>query len=178
VGSKAADGHDLLGFTCWDGDPEEPWVAEVESYVRALALKSADHTLVFRDDDGELAAVTAFDSRDIRPFEAARYLVPGWHLQVVAVSLSYQRTVVESDIARCAPEMKAAEYVHRATYGHMLGLDSGRVAVTARVHEDNRRSMRAAARVDLHRTVREDLEYWRMLGPVDPTAGSDQPASA
>ena len=70
VGSKAADGHDLLRFRCWEGesaepwlarpedcdDPHEPWVAEVEDYVRSRVLKSAHRTLVFRDSRGVVGA--------------------------------------------------------------------------------------------------------------------------
>jgi hypothetical protein len=170
VGTKAVDGHDLLRFRCWDGDPDEPWIGDVEEYVRVLALKSAFRTLVFRDDGGEVAAVTAFDRREVRPFEAARYLVPGWHLQVVAVSLRYQGSLVENDILGCPPAMKMAEYAHRSTYRYMLEIDPARQFITARVHDENRRSIKAAARVDLERTVREDVDYWRMLGPVNPAA--------
>jgi hypothetical protein len=90
---------------------------------------------------------------------------------VVAACLEYQGTLVAADIEGCPAEMKAAEYAHRATYRHMLQLDPGRVFVVARVHECNRRSIKATARVGLERTIRESLEYWRMLGPVDPAAG-------
>lgn len=166
--TKARDGHDLLAFNCWSGDPKEPYAADAEHYIQKSALRSAHKTLAFRTEDGELVGVSAFDRRLITPYEAAHYRVPGWHLQVIGIDRGFQGTDVTSDLPRCAAEMRTSEYVFRRTYARMLEIDAARVVVTARVHGDNQPSIMAAARVSLERTVREFEEYWRMLGEVDP----------
>ena len=163
------DGHLLLGFRCWTGDDDELWVRDVEEYVRMYALRTAYRVLLFCSAGGELAGVTAFNKQDISPSGTRR--VPGWRLEVVALTLRWQRQRVASDIAGAASEMKASEYLMRATYRRMLELDARRVLVVARVHDGNVASMVAAARVGLDRTEREDDEYWAMLGEVDPDAG-------
>lgn len=134
----ALDGHDLLNFRCWSGDPDEGWVEEVEEFVRRIALRTTFRTIVFRSQEGELAAVSAFDRADVRL--AGRRRSPAWRLEVVALSLSWQGKSVDAAIEGCPSPMKAAEFVLRKTYERMLQLDPRRVVVVARVHDDNRRA--------------------------------------
>lgn len=169
--TKRQDGHDLLNFNCWNGDPEEPFAAEAEDYIRRLALGSTYKTLTFRASDGTLAAVSAFDRRDVQPYLAARFLVPGWHLQVIGVALPFRSSLVACALPPCPSEVKISEYVFRRTYARMLEADPKRNVVTAMIHGDNARSIEACRRVQLERTVREDETYWRMMGSVDPHVG-------
>jgi hypothetical protein len=165
-GTKA-DAHALFGFSCWAGGDDEPWAQDADDYVRLFALKEANRTLIFRDSDGEVVGVSAFDRRDIRP--SGRVVVLGWHLQVVALTVPWRGKFVACELPRCDGVMKASEYVLRRTYQRMLAIDPRRSLVTARVHEDNMASVRACERVDLLRTERSDLDaHWDMLGPVDP----------
>jgi hypothetical protein len=77
---KRREGHALLQFRCWIGGgatpadaefdlsgDEEPewWVRDVEEYVRLLAVKYAQHVLLFESEPGELAAVSAFTRQDV-----------------------------------------------------------------------------------------------------------------
>lgn len=164
--TKARDAHALLSFACWDGDPELPWAGEAEHFIRTRALASTYKTLVFRAPDRTVAAVSAFDRREVG---AGRRQLAAWHLQVVGVRRDLQRTIVESEIAGCPTEMRVSEYVLRKSFERMIEIDPERVLVTARVHEDNRPSIVACARVDLQRTERERGPYWRMFGEADPT---------
>lgn len=164
----ARDGHDLLSFCCWSGDPHEVWIHEVEEYVRRIALRTTFRTLVFRSRGGELAGVSAFDRADVRL--AGRRRTAAWRLEVVALALPWQGRWVNADIEGCPSPMKAAEFVLRKTYERMLQIDARRVAVVARVHDDNRASMKTCERVGLVRTERESNEYWAMLGEVNPAA--------
>lgn len=167
---KHRDGHVLLAFRCWSGDEEfDPWVREVEEYVRRFALRTADHVLLFETDAGELVGVSAFSRREIDL--AGRLRVGGWHFDVIALSLRWQRGSVDADIEGLPPTMKASEYLLRATFRRMLDVDPRRVVVVARVHDENRASMKVCARVGLDRTERETDDYWAMLGEVDPAAG-------
>jgi hypothetical protein len=166
---KHRDGHRLLTFRCWTGDEEfDPWVREVEEYVQMIALKHARHVLVFDGDQGELAGVSAFNIHEV---SIGRRRVPAWYFEVIALSLAWQRRTVEADIGGCEPTMKASEYLLRATFRKMLELDKRRTLVEAKVHHDNRASMKVCARVGLDRWGREDRGYWPMLGEVDPAAG-------
>jgi hypothetical protein len=169
--TKRQHSHEFLRFTCWNGDPdEEEYAAEAEDYIRRRALGSTYKTLAFRDRS-ELVGVTAFDKLAVRPHQAARYTERGWKLQVLGITTPYQGTTVSSTLPGCPSEMRIAEYVLRKTYSRMLELDPSRRFVRAVVHDDNVRSWRACARVELERREREDLTYWRMLGPVDPQVG-------
>jgi hypothetical protein len=169
--TKRKHKHEFLTFTCWNGDPdEEEYAAEAEDYIRRIALGSAYRTLAFRDGP-QLVGVTAFDRIAIRPHQAARYVEPGWKLQVLGISTQYQGTVVSSSLPGCPSELRIAEYALRTTYARMQQLDPTRAFVRACVHDGNVRSWRACARVGLERTERQDLTYWRMLGPVDPEWG-------
>lgn len=158
-------------FSCWDGDEDEYWAHEAEYFIRQRAIAETYRTLVFRDHDGLVAAVSAFDKRGVRPNEAAKFVHDGWLLQVVGVRRDLQGGRVESDVASCPGTMRVSEYVFRKTFERMRELDPTREVVTARVHEENRRSIEAARRVGLERTVREDADYWRMLGKADPAIG-------
>jgi RimJ/RimL family protein N-acetyltransferase len=166
---KRADGHTLLQFRCSTGDEEQFWLREVEEFVRRYALPIAHHVLLFESESGELAGVTAFSREDISP--SGRHRVAGWRLEVVALTPSWWGKSIDADIDGCAPTMKASEYLLRATFRRMLELDRRRVLAVARVHDDNRASMAACARVGLLRTERESDDYWTMLAEVDPAAG-------
>lgn len=167
-GDRRRDGHELLAFRCWNGDPDEEYVAEVEDYVRRFALATAHKTLLFHDPAGMLTGVTAFDRAEVRI--SGRRRTPVWRFQVAALALEWRGQWVEAEIEGCPSTMKASEFLLRKTYERMLGLDRRRVFVVGRVHDDNRASMRACERVGLVRTEREDDDYWRLLGEVDPAA--------
>jgi hypothetical protein len=193
-GDKARDSHRLLEFRCWpdlvgveyEGDEDEQefddsighgadeqtpfWMLEIQEYIRVIMLKTAHHVLVFESDSGELAGVSAFDPQDI---VLGRRRVPGWRLEVIALALPWQRTLVDADIDGCLPTMRASEYLLRSTFRRMLEIDDRRVLVVGRIHDENRPSMVACARVGLDRHDREDptSEYWPVLGEVDPAAG-------
>jgi hypothetical protein len=170
VATKAADGHDLLGFSCWNRAAEEGanWLLEVEEYVQRVAVGSAYRTLTFRDSDGKLRGVTAFDKRAV---QLGRVVHSGWHLQVVALAADFRGRLAHSDIEGTKDLMPASEYLFRRTFVEMRAIDPDRQLVTARVHDDNLRSVAAARRVDLLRTERETDDYWLMLGTADPLAG-------
>jgi hypothetical protein len=170
VATKAADGHDLLGFICWNRAAEEEadWLVEVEEYVQRVAVGSAYRTLTFRDSQRKLRGVTAFDKRAV---QIGRVVHAGWHLQVVALAADFRGRQVESGIAGTQSPMAASEYLFRRTFVEMQAIDPDRRLVTARVHDDNLRSVAAARRVDLLRTERESDDYWLMLGTADPLAG-------
>jgi hypothetical protein len=194
---KARDSHRVLEFRCWpdlvgveyesgDDGPEHDavmgqgsdgshpfWMLEVEEYIRVIMLKAAHHVLVFESDSGELAGVSAFDRQDV---SLGRRRVPGWRLEVIALALPWQRALVDADIDGCPPTMRASEYLLRSTFRQMHEIDDRRVLVVGRVHDENRPSMVACARVGLDRQEREDptSEYWPLLGEVDPAAGPTQ----
>lgn len=169
--NKRRDSHAFLTFCCWNGDPvTEDYAAEAQDYIRRCTLGSAYKTLAFRDGN-ELVAVTAFDRFAVRPQKAARYTERGWKLLVLGVSTPYQGTRVISDLAGCPSEMSIAEFALRTTYAHMLKIDPTRKFVSACVHDENVRSVRACLRVGLERSERRDLTYWQMLGGVDPLYG-------
>lgn len=198
---KARHGHQLLEFRCCqdqayvehehedESDEDAPelnapmppgpyesrplWMLEVEEYIRVIMLKTAHHVLVFESDAGEIAGVSAFDRQDI---SMGRRRVPGWRLEVIALAVPWQRTTVEADIDGLPPTMRASEYLLRSTFRQMLEIDDRRVLVVGRIHDKNRASMAACARVGLDRHQREDptSEYWPVLGEVDPAAGPTQ----
>jgi hypothetical protein len=143
-------------------------VAEVEEYVRHFALRTAHKVLLFCDDDGRVSAVSAFDRVEIGL--SGRRRTAAWRLQVVALRPQWRGALVEADIKGCPNPMKASEFVLRKTYERMLELDARRVMVVGRIHDENRASMVACERVGLVRTEREDSDYWRVLGEVDPSA--------
>jgi hypothetical protein len=160
----------LLAFRCWTGDEEfDPWVAEVEDFVRMIALKTADHVLLFESESGDLAGVSAFDREDYAP--SGPFHVPIWRLEAIALSLAWQGTSVDADIDGCPGTMKASEYVLRGTFRRMLELDPRRTFLVGRIHNDNRASMKATARVGLDQLGQRVLgEYLEVLGEVDPAA--------
>ncbi len=148
------DDDDEFGtFSCWDGDPSAPWVAEVENYVRAWALRDAQYVLTFRDDEGTLVAVAAFDKRVISVPIVEPIDHPGWHLLVVAIRLQDQRKGLSRD-------------VFGGIFEAMRAVDSDRVLYTAYVHIANRSSVEACARVELLPFVQKDEHYWILLGEV------------
>jgi hypothetical protein len=168
---KRTDGHTLLSFRCSTGDEEELWLREVEEYVRRYALPTAHRVLLFESESHELAGITAFNREDISP--SGRRRVAGWRLEVVALRRAWWGKAIDADIEGCATTMKASEYLLRATFRRMLELDPRRVLVVARVHDENRASIAACARVGLVRTERESGDYWAMLAEVDPGAGPE-----
>jgi hypothetical protein len=187
--NRVQDKHALLSFRCTPGgvvapdsndDEREPdsaphedelWIREVEEYVRVFALRSASHVLIFESPGGDIAGVSAFDRVEVAL--SGRDREPAWRLQVIALSVQWQGKSVDADIEGCSATMKASEYILRSTFRRMLEIDKRRVIVVATVHDENRTSMAACARVGLVRTGREaDPNYWAMLGEVDPAAGA------
>lgn len=135
-----------------------------------FALSTAYKTLLFHDQSGSLVGVTAFDRSEVQL--SGHATTAAWRLEVIALSIRSRGLWVEADIPGCSSPMKASEFLLRKTYQRMLELDPRRVLVVGRVHDDNRLSMAACARVGLVRTEwDEDGVYWRLLGEVDPAAG-------
>jgi RimJ/RimL family protein N-acetyltransferase len=128
-------------------------VREAEDYVRCFALRHADFVLAFRDDDGKLVAVSAFDRRDIELPLNAPTTHPGWHLQVVALAVEHQSKGFAAD-------------VFAQTFEEMRAIATERIFVTATVHRDHRASLAAAARAGLTQLVQMDEHYWVLLGEV------------
>lgn len=167
---RRLDEHELLSFRCWNGDPDEEYVQEVEEYVRRFALSTAHKTLLFHDASGLLVGVTAFDRADVQLTGRSKTAV--WRLEVIALAMTSRGLWTEADIEGCASPMKASEFLLRKSFQRMLELDPRRAIVVGRIHDDNRLSMRVCARVGLVRTEREDNGvYWRLLGEADPAAG-------
>jgi hypothetical protein len=160
--ATASDDDDLREFTCWDGDTSQPWVQEVEFYVRFQALKRARRTVLFRGRGKALVAVSAFDARRVKYPVLGHQWWDGWQLQVVAIRLRDQGTCL-------ADGTRISDYVLSKTYQLMREEDPERRYVTARVHEKNKRSITAADRLDLAPAMPdpEHPGYWIMLGPTD-----------
>jgi hypothetical protein len=187
---KAQDGHRLLEFRCLpdpldedEAGEEDPaphfepevrhawhplWMLEIDHYIRVVMLANADHVLVFETEVGELAGVSAFDREDV---PIGWRMDAGWRLQVIALALPWQRTMVEADIDGCPPTMRASEFVLRGTFRYMLEVDAQRLPVVGRIHVENRPSIIACARVGLDLQERDPTsEYWPIWGQADPTA--------
>jgi RimJ/RimL family protein N-acetyltransferase len=151
--SRDRDQNDLASFACWDGNPESPWVEEAENYIRGWALSNAQHVLTFRDEQGLLVAVTAFDERIISVPRVAPIEHNGWHFQVAAVSLEHQGRGLSNQILT-------------ATLAAMHELDEQRVLVTAHAHREHHLSLKACERVGLSKYLPLDDHYWILLGEI------------
>jgi hypothetical protein len=149
------DDEDFAAFECWDGDPTAYWSEEVENYVRGSVLRHAHYVLAFRDGDGKLAAVSAFDSRVIQVPLVAPSSHPTWHLQVIAVRLDLQGHHV-------------ADQVFAETFRAMRDEDKNRDIVTGNVHRANAPSRHACARHGLDSFLPLDADYDIVLGEIPP----------
>jgi hypothetical protein len=166
---KDQDGHDLLRFVCWDGNPDdEEHAVEAQEFIQKFALTTFK-ALTFRHPDGRLVAVSAWDKQLLKI--AARRSVDAWKLQVIGVHPSCHGTSVANDLAGGPATLRISEYVLRRTYARMQEIDPTRILVVACVSEFNYRSIEACRRVELERTTRSHGVYWHMLGDVDPQIG-------
>lgn len=148
-----SDDADLDGFRCWNGDPDVPWVQEVENYVRRHVLHDVPYVLAGRSGRDNLEAVAGFDRRVIAVPLADPVDQPGWHLQVIAIELASQGKGLFDETMR-------------ATFDIMRAVDPGRVLVTAHVHRENEASLKACARWELDVFQPLDEHYWVLLGEV------------
>lgn len=146
---------ELDSFCCWDGAPNTPWAEEAENFVRAWMLGTVEHILLFRDQDA-LIAVSAFDRRKIEVPLVAPRANPGWHLQVVAVTLDRQGHGLFDDVIL-------------GTFAEMRQLDPERVLITGSVHRENQRSFQACARHGIDYFLPRDDHYVVVLGEVPET---------
>ena len=153
IATQALDVDDLAAFSCCTGADDPPWIREAENYIRVAALRHAGFVLAFRDDHGVLAAVSAFDLRDIHIPMSAPAPQPGWHLQVLALATGYQGKGHSADI-------------FMQTFDEMRAIASERVLVTANVHNQHAVSIAAAARVGLTYLLPKDEQYTVLLGEV------------
>jgi hypothetical protein len=151
-----ADADEFAQFACCQG-AREPWILEVENYVRGWVLRRAQYVLAHRNEAGTLLAVSAFDETVIGIPLVSPLDHPGWHLQVVAISLDHQNQGLSQEI-------------FASTFNAMRQLDVDRVFVTANVHREHVMSHRACARVGLTPWIPLDDAYWILLGevPTDP----------
>jgi hypothetical protein len=137
VATLATDLEACAAFRCWDGDPNTPWVKEVEEYVRVKALHYSQNCRAFREKEGgEVVAFSAFGRREVHIPLLGGTPEPCWHMDVAAVSLDRQRDGLSHE-------------VFESTFATMRELDSGLAFVTAWVHKDNVASVKACAAVDL-----------------------------
>lgn len=154
------DTDEYREFNCWDGDDHFPWVEEVENFIRHWVLRKTPHVLSFRAADGELAAVAAFERRNIYVPLVDPELHAGWHLQVVAVRLEDQSNGLSRDI-------------FTGVFEAMRQHDDERILYTAHVHRENGASIAACAKVGLDLLHPKDDHYWVLLGEV-PAADDEE----
>jgi RimJ/RimL family protein N-acetyltransferase len=152
-----ADDADFAGFCCCQTGASA-WQVEVENYVRASVLGHAEEVLAFRDEEGELLAVSAFDRQQIDLPGAQPRELRGWHLQVVALRLDAQRNGHSAK-------------VFTATFEAMRDLDKTRSVIRANVHKDNAASIKACSNAGFIELMPLDAEgdYWIWLGRVPGT---------
>jgi hypothetical protein len=150
----SADADAFAAFECWDGNTSTPWIEEVQDHVRAWALSHNRHVVAFRDDD-QLVAVAGFNPREISVPLVDPEVVPAWHLNVLAVTLSRQRRGMSSELLV-------------GTFSAMREVDPGRDVFTVRVHESNAGSLALCVRHNLAPFPRRaDDPYIELLGDVD-----------
>jgi RimJ/RimL family protein N-acetyltransferase len=147
------DRDEFAAFSCWDGDPGAVWAEEAENYVRGWVLGQALHTLAFREEDGALLAVSAFDPRVIAVPLLEPIEQPAWHLQCVAVRLEDQGRGL-------------SEAIFRQTLSAMREMDPDRILVTANVHKRNLASLRACEKAGFSVFRSHGHSYVELLGEV------------
>lgn len=152
IATYALDVDDLASFSCCGEDPS-PWELEAENYIRAFALRHAAFVLAFRDKSGRLAAVSAFDPREIHVPLNAPTPEPGWHIQVLALSKGLHNAGHSREI-------------FTQTFDAMRTIAPERVLVTAHAHKEHAISLTACGRVGLTPLVPLDAHYWVLLGEV------------
>lgn len=146
------DAEEFEQFSC-SKENDEPWIQEVENYVRFWVLRRAQYVLCHRDGSGVLVAVSAFDEIAIGIPLVSPLDHPGWHLQVVAVTDGFQNQGFSQE-------------VFQATFEAMGGIDLDRVFVTANVHREHDHSQRACGNAGLTPWIPLDENYWVLLGEV------------
>jgi Acetyltransferase (GNAT) family len=149
--SPGRDGPDFARFQCWNQEGE-PWVEEVENYIRVLILTHTPYVIAFRDEE-ELVAVSGFFPRQV----AVPLVEPedhdAWHLEVVAVRVDRQRTGVSAAVLE-------------STFQAMRQIDSSRALFTVKVHEKNAASLALCTKLDLTPFPRDAGPYLELLGEV------------
>lgn len=158
VANDEKDRAEFLNFdSC--GDDASPWAVAADIYASTWATRKAAHCLGLRDNDGRLAAVSAFDPRSFDLSDTGD-LTEGWHLQVIAVRHDLHNRRVADD-------------VFALTWAHMLVIDNERLLVSAHVHRDNAASLRCCERNGLSRTRELEDGYLLLLGVVPAMARDD-----
>jgi acetyltransferase (GNAT) family protein len=152
VAGRADDGE-FAAFGCWNGDPGQPWAAEVENYVRGTLLRQPDTRILAFREEGELVAVSAYYKRTIGVPALNPTEHDAWHLEVVAIRLDRQGEGLSHEVI---------EQTLRA----MREEDPGRVLVTAVAHRDNIGAFAACAHFDLLQYVQQDPDYWVLVGEL------------
>jgi RimJ/RimL family protein N-acetyltransferase len=146
------DAEEFEQFYC-TGANAQPWEQETENYVRFWVLRRARYVLCHRDESSALIAVSAFDENLIAMPVISPLDHPGWHLQVVAITVGHQNQGLSQE-------------VFKGTFDAMKHVDPDRVFVTANVHQDHAFSRRACEKVGLSPWIRLDDAYWILLGEV------------
>jgi RimJ/RimL family protein N-acetyltransferase len=126
---------------------------EAEDFVRGSVLRRVKYTLAFRDEQDALIAVSAFDERQIRVPVIDPVAHQGWHLQVVAIALPYQRLGI-------------SQMVFEETFAAMREIDESRIHVTANVHNEHRSSIKACAHVGLEYWIPKNEHFTILIGEV------------
>jgi len=148
-----ADDDEFALFRCQpSGAASPPWTEEAENYIRARLLRrQGSRVLAFRED-GHLIAVSSFYPSEVGIPVVSPVVHPAWHLEVLAVTHSRQRTGFGLQVLD-------------QTLVAMRETDPTRVLVVARAHVNNRASLALCARRDITPFVREG-DYWKLLGEV------------
>ena len=142
----------FASFECWSGDEGEPWVREVEDFIRGFVLGRPNHTFgAWRDQ--QLIGVASFYEKSLglplnNPVE-----VPVWHLEVLGVALDLQGEGIGRDLLA-------------STLGVMRQLDVKRRLVTGYVHVENHASHRLCSSAGLEPLTPLDAHYWIYVGPL------------
>jgi hypothetical protein len=153
-----ADDREFAKFCCCPAEAAA-WQREPENYVRAHALRRADHVLTLRSDEDELVAVSAFNrswAEHIPLVEPRR--LPAWFLLVIAIRSQDQEKGLSAEL-----------FDH--TFAAMREIDRTRSLVMARVHRQHRASLETCGKVGLEPlALTDDEEYQDLLGMVPGTA--------
>jgi len=147
------DADEFAQFVCSQGAAAPPWEREAEAYVRAWVFRHAQYVLAHRNEDGALIGVSAFDETVIGVPLLSPLDHPGWHLQVVAISLDHQN-------------QGHSHEVFDGTFEAMRQRDADRVFLTANVHRQHGVSQHACEKAGLTPWIPLDDEYWILLGEL------------
>ena len=148
------DKGELAGFSCSTESPSEPWAQEAENFIRGWVVNHSEKVLLFRTMDAQIAAVTAFSSRQVEVPILEPQTHAGWHLDVVGVATELQGAGI-------------GRLVIGSTFDEMRSVKPERVLVTATVHKENAAAMRCAASVGLTPLIAKDAHYWVLLAELN-----------